>query len=215
MARPLEGNGTTTSPEDRLSEAIRRVKSSRGAWLELVGASLEVGASYEDVAARMRREGVSPPTKPYWRTLTRVYVWARDMGLSLEEVSTAGVSKVDLISKLPLTPEEARQLVAWSREATTEQVRKRVQESLTGGILPDYEGYKEVKVPAGVHEAMTRARARMARIYGIGPISEVQFLEFFSEIALLLDEDVLRKLWLSVYGEAEERFMDRDIKVGI
>lgn len=192
---------------DKLREVIQKVKGSRVAWLELVSVALEEGVDYDTLKRRMEEEGVSPPTKAYWRTLVRVYEWARAHGVGLEELSRVGVSKAEALSKLPLSPEEVKETLSWASTASLEEVKSLVRESLSGGDVSGYEKTKTIKVPEGIYEALVSARSRLARIPGVKPMSDIQFLEFAIDVFLSMDENLLKRLWLSVFGEAEDRVM--------
>jgi hypothetical protein len=56
-----------------------------------------------------------------------------------------------------------------------------------------------------------KARARVSNIPGMPKFSEVQMVEFISDLLLSLNHEMIRSLWKALYGSGEDRFLPDDL----
>jgi hypothetical protein len=196
-----------------IREIAKRLKESRKAWFDLVREATKEGLGYEQIQEALTEERVSPPSRGYWGQLVRLWSWATSLGIEEERaaslLSSAGVSKALTISRVSLTKEEAEELLSWAPTVTIEEVREEVYRRLgKEGEFP--QGFKYIRVPESVHEMFQKAQARISNIPGMPKFSEVQMVEFVSDLLLSLNQEMIRSLWKALYGSGEERFFPDD-----
>jgi hypothetical protein len=193
-----------------IREIAKRLKESRKAWFDLVREAIKEGLGYEQIQEALAEEGVSPPSRGYWGQLVRLWSWAISLGIEEEKaaslLSSAGVSKALAISRVSLTKEEAEELLSWASTVTIEEVREEVYRRL-GKEGEFTQGFKSIRVPESVYGMFQKARARVSNIPGMPSFSEVQMVEFVSDLLLSLNHEMIRSLWKALYGSGEERFL--------
>jgi hypothetical protein len=197
-----------------IREIAKRLKESRKAWFDLVREATKEGLGYEQIQEALAEEGVSPPSRGYWGQLVRLWSWATSLGIEEDKaaslLSSSGVSKAMAISRVSLTKEEAEELLSWASTATIEEVREEVYRRL-GKEGEFTQGFKSIRVPESVHEMFQKARARVSNIPGMPKFSEVQMVEFISDLLLSLNHEMIRSLWKALYGSGEDRFLPDDL----
>lgn len=192
-----------------IREIAKKLKESRRAWMELVAEAEKLGYSYDTVRRLLEEEGVSPPSKTYWGTIRKVYLWAVSRNIDLDLVSQAGISKAKLVSRLPLdSKEEAERLLQLAVQMRNEDFSEYVQEN-SFGVKPDTESlekslsepFSSIRVPMSVKHMFDQARTRVARVLGKNQFSEVLFVEFVAEVFSNAPSDLIRGFWEAIYGE--------------
>lgn len=190
---------------DKLRELARKLRESRRSWLELASEAVQNSLSYGEVCVALQEEGVSPPSEGYWANLVRLARWCVSLGLDLDLVSQAGVAKSRQISRIPFSSaEEAHEFLRWSVDKTLAQVKERVAETLSGSPASIGESFSSIRVPQSVHDLFTEARAKLSRVVGL-ELSETKTLEFLADFVLHMESGILRRVWLALHGEAEDR----------
>ncbi len=198
-----------------LREIAKKLREGRRAWFDLVKEATREGLGYEQVQEALAEEGVSPPTSGYWRQLVRLWSWAMSLGIEEDRaallLSSAGVSKAAAISRVSLTKEEAEELLSWAPTVTLEEVKEEVYRRLgKEGEFP--QGFKSIRVPESVYEMFQKARARVSNVPGMPKFSEVQMVEFISDLLLSLNHEMIKSLWKALYGSGEDRFLPSDLE---
>lgn len=192
-----------------IREIAKKLKESRRAWMELVAEAEKLGYSYDTVRRLLEEEGVSPPSRTYWGTIRKVYLWAVSRNIDLDLVSQAGISKAKLVSRLPLdSREEAERLLQLAVQMRNEDFSEYVQENAFG-VKPDTESlekslsepFSSIRVPMSVKHMFDQARTRVARVLGKNQFSEVLFVEFVAEVFSNAPSDLIRGFWEAIYGD--------------
>lgn len=191
-----------------IKEIAKKLKESRKAWMELVAEAERLGYSYDTVRRLLEEEGVSPPSKTYWGTIRKVYLWAVSKDIDLDLVSQAGISKAKLVSRLPLDgKDEAERLLQLAVQMRNEDFSEYIQENAFG-VKPDTEFFEKslaepfssIRVPMSVKQMFDQARTRVARVLGKNQFSEVLFVEFVAEVFSNAPSDLILGFWEAIYG---------------
>jgi len=197
-----------------IKEIAKRLKESRKAWFDLVREAKRENLTYDQVCQVLSEENISPPSRGYWSNLSRLWSWAVSLGFEEEEASQllayAGVSKALAISRLSLSKEEARNLLTWAPSVSIDEVKEEVSRQL--GKNGDFtQSFKSIKVPESVYDMFQKARARVSNTPGLPRLTEVQMVEFISDLFLTLNHGMIRSLWSALYGSGEDRFFPEEL----